>query len=50
MVLAFFDYKSLIYMNYIPRGTTVNAKYIVEVLGNFLKVFKQKRPKTAAGD
>jgi hypothetical protein len=28
----------------------VNAKYIVDALGKFLKVFKQKRPEMAAGD
>jgi histone-lysine N-methyltransferase SETMAR len=35
MVLAFFDAKGLIYTNYVPRGTTVNARYIVEALGSF---------------
>ncbi len=33
LMLAFFDSKGLIYMNYVPRGTTVNAKYIVETPG-----------------
>jgi hypothetical protein len=28
----------------------VNAKYIVDALGKYLKVFKQKRPEMAAGD
>jgi histone-lysine N-methyltransferase SETMAR len=50
MVLAFFDSKDLIYTNYMPKGTTVNAKYIVEALGKFLKVFKQKRLEMAVGD
>jgi histone-lysine N-methyltransferase SETMAR len=50
MVLVFFDLKGLIYMNYVPKGTTVNANYIVEALGKFLKVFRQKRPEIAAGD
>jgi hypothetical protein len=36
-------------MNYVPRGTTVNAKHIVEAMGRFLKVFKQKRPEMATG-
>ena len=44
MVLAFFDSKGLIYTNYVPRGTTVNAKYIVGALGRFLKIFRKKRP------
>lgn len=50
MVLCFFDSKGLIYTNYVPRGTTVNANYIVEALGRFMKIFKEKRPITAAGD
>jgi histone-lysine N-methyltransferase SETMAR len=50
MVLAFFDSKGLIYTNYVPKGSTVTASYIVEALGKFLKVFKQKRPEMAAGD
>jgi hypothetical protein len=48
MVLAFFDSKGLIYTNYAPRGTTVNAKYIVDALCKFLKVLKQKRPEMTA--
>jgi hypothetical protein len=39
MVLAFFDSKGLICTNHTPRGTTVNANYIVDALGKFLKVF-----------
>jgi histone-lysine N-methyltransferase SETMAR len=34
----------------VPKGSTVNANYIVEALGKFLKVFRQKRPEMAAGD
>ena len=44
MVLAFFDSKGLIYTNYVPRGTTVNANYILEALGKSMKIFRQKRP------
>jgi hypothetical protein len=44
MVLAFFDSKGLIYTNYVPRGTTVNANYIVEALGTFMKNLRKKRP------
>jgi hypothetical protein len=34
-----------------PGGPTpVNAKYIVDALGKFLKGFKQKRPKVVAWD
>jgi histone-lysine N-methyltransferase SETMAR len=36
MVLAFFDSKGLIYTNYVPTGTMVNAKYILNALGKFL--------------
>ena len=50
MVLAFFDSKGLIYTNYVPKESTVTASYIVEALGKFLKVFRQKRPEMAAGD
>jgi hypothetical protein len=50
MVQAFFESKGLIYTNYVPRGTTVNAKYILDARGKFMKVFKQKRPKMVAGD
>ncbi len=50
MILAFFDSKGLIYTNYVPMGTTVNANYIMEALGKFLKVFRQMRPETVAGD
>jgi hypothetical protein len=42
MVLAFFDNKGLIYTNYVPRGKTVNANYLVEALSRFSAVFKKK--------
>ncbi len=44
MVLAFFNNKGLIYAKYVLRGTTVNARYIVEALGKFMKIFRKKRP------
>ncbi len=50
IVLAFFDAKGLIYTNYVPKGTTVNARYIVEALGTFLKVLRKKRPVMVAGE
>jgi hypothetical protein len=43
IVLAFFDSKGLIYMNFMPRGRTVTA-YIIEALTRFLRVLKEKRP------
>ncbi len=33
-----------------PRETIVNTKYIVEVLGNIMKIFKKKRPIIAVGE
>ena len=50
MVLVFFDNKGPTYTNYVPRGTTVNAIYILGALGRFQKVFKQTRPETASGE
>ena len=44
MVLAFFDSKGLIFTNIVPRGSTVNARYIVKVLGIFMKNMRTKRP------
>jgi len=44
MVMAFFDNKGLIYTHIVPRGSTINANYIVKVLGIFIKTFKKKRP------
>jgi histone-lysine N-methyltransferase SETMAR len=45
MVLAFFDAAGLIYTNIVPKGETVNAAYIVKVLGIFMKRMRQKRPR-----
>jgi histone-lysine N-methyltransferase SETMAR len=43
MVLVFFNAKGVIYMNFVPKGKTVNATYIRTALTRFLKVFRQKR-------
>ena len=40
MVVAFFEATGLIYTNYMPRGTRVNANYIVGALGKFFKIFR----------
>jgi hypothetical protein len=48
MVVAFFDSQGLICTNYVPWGTWVIAKYIMDALGRFLKVFKQKRREMVA--
>ncbi len=50
MVLAFFEAKGLIYTNFMPRGKTVNAMFIIEALTRFLRIFKQKKPEMAARD
>jgi histone-lysine N-methyltransferase SETMAR len=44
MLLAFFDSKGLIYTNIVPRGSMVNATYIVKALGTFMQHLKKKRP------
>jgi histone-lysine N-methyltransferase SETMAR len=44
MLLAFFDSKGLIYTNIVPRGSMVNANYIVKALGTFMQHLKKKRP------
>jgi len=48
MVFAIFYQRVLIYTNYVPMGTMVNANYIMDALGKFLKIYKQKRPKVAS--
>jgi len=50
MVVAFFDSQGMVYTNYVPRGTTVNANFIVGALRRFLKAFRAKRPEMAAGE
>jgi histone-lysine N-methyltransferase SETMAR len=44
MLLVFFDNKGLNYTNIVPRGSMVNANYIVKALGTFMKHLKKKRP------
>jgi hypothetical protein len=41
MVLVLFDNEGLIYTNYVPRGKTVNANYIVEALSRFLVISRR---------
>jgi histone-lysine N-methyltransferase SETMAR len=50
MVLVFFDAKGVIYMNYVPKGETVNAEYIKKALARFLKVIKGNRPIMSSQD
>ena len=39
-----FDSTGIIYMHWVPTGQTVNKKFYVEVLREFRKRFRQKRP------
>jgi len=50
MVIAFFSNKSLLYTSLMPRETMVNTNYIMEALCRFMKISKQKRVITAAGE
>jgi hypothetical protein len=47
MVLVFCDNKGVLYTNYVPRGKTVNADYIIDALGRFMKIVRVKRPHLA---
>ena len=40
----FFDSTGMIYMHWVPNGQTVNKEYYVEVLREFRKRFRRKRP------
>ena len=40
----FFDGTGRIYMHWVPTGQTVNKEYYVEVLREFSKRFRKKRP------
>ena len=40
----FFDSTGMIYMHWAPTGQTVNKEYYVEVLREFRKSFRRKRP------
>ena len=41
---SFFDSTGMIYMHWVPTGQTVNKEYYVEVLREFSKKFRRKRP------
>ena len=41
---AFFDSTGMIYRHWVPTGQTVNKEYYVEVLREFRKRFRRKRP------
>ena len=44
LMIPFFDSTGMIYMHWVPTGQTVNKKYYVEVLREFRKRFRRKRP------
>ena len=44
LMISFFDSTGMIYMHWVPTGQTVNKEYYVEVLREFRKKFRQKRP------
>ena len=44
LMIPFFDSTGMIYLHWVPTGQTVNKEYYVEVLREFRKRFRQKRP------
>ena len=44
LMIPFFGSTGMIYMHWVPTGQTVNKEYYVEVLREFRKKFRQKRP------
>ena len=44
LMIPFFDSTGIIYMHWVPTGQTVNKEYYVEVLREFRKRFRRKRP------
>ena len=44
LMIPFFDSTGMIYMHWVPTGQTINKKYYVEVLREFRKRFRRKRP------
>ena len=44
LMILFFDNTGMIYMHWVPTGQTVNKEYYVEVLREFSKRFRWKRP------
>lgn len=44
MLVAFFDFKGMIYQHYVPPGTTINSAYYCKVLTQFLRHLQTKRP------
>ena len=44
LMIPFFNSTGMIYMHWVPTGQTVNKEYYVEVLREFRKRFRWKRP------
>ena len=44
MMIPFFDSMGIIYIHWVPTGYTVNKEYYIEVLREFRKTFRRKRP------
>ena len=44
LMISFFDSTGMIYMHWVSTGQTVNKEYYVEVLREFRKRFRRKRP------
>ena len=44
LIIAFFDSTGMIYILWVPTGLTVSKEYYIEVLREFRKRFRQKRP------
>ena len=44
LMIPFFDSTGMIYMHWVPIGQTVNKEYYIEVLREFRKRFRRKRP------
>ena len=43
-MIPFFDCTGMIYVHWVPTGQTINKEYYVEVLREFRKRFRRKRP------
>ena len=44
MMIPFFESMGIIYIHWVPTGITVNKEYYIEVLREFRKRFRRKRP------
>ena len=44
LMISFFDSTGMMYMHWVPTGQRVNKEYYVEVLREFRKRFRRKRP------